>query len=97
MGLIEAIIETIVFLLLVASTTTYFISTPSAPRSIGQAIMLCAIILGYEKTVTALFSNKCVEDFIPKQRQVEVLIEQSASRKSSGDTKEPLATNWRSM
>ena len=97
MGLIEAIIETIVFLLLIASTAAYFASAPSAPRSITQAIMLCAIILGYEKTVTALFSNKCVEDFIPKQRQVEVLIEQSASRKSSGDPKEPLATNWRSM
>jgi hypothetical protein len=96
-GLLEAIIETIVLLLLAASTTAYFIGTPSTPRSITQAIMLCAIVLGFEKTVTALFSNKCVEDFIPKQRHVEVLIEQSASRKTPDDPKEPLAVGWRSM
>jgi len=96
-GLLEAIMETIVLLLLAVSATAYFISTPSAPRSITQAIMLCAIILGFEKTVTALFSNKCVEDFIPKQRHVEVLIEQSASRKSPDDSKEPFAVGWRSM
>ncbi len=96
-GLLEAIMETIVLLLLAASTTAYFIGTPSAPRSITQAIMLCAIVLGFERTVTALFSNKCVEDFIPKQRHVEVLIEQSASRKTQDDSKEPFAVGWRSM
>jgi hypothetical protein len=96
-GLLEAVMETIVFLLLVASTAMYFVSSPSAPRSITQAIMLCAIILGYEKTVVALFSNKCVEDFIPKQRHVEVLTEQSAAKKSSDSAKEALATGWRSM
>ena len=96
-GLLEAIMETIVVFLLAASTTTYFISAPSAPRSITQAIMLCVIVLGFEKTVTALFSNRCVEDFIPKQRRVEVLTEQSAANKSSDDAKEALVTGWRSM
>jgi hypothetical protein len=37
--------------------------------------MLYAIILGLEKTVTALFSNKCTEDFISQQEHVEVLVE----------------------
>jgi hypothetical protein len=95
LGLLEAIIETIVFLLLVASTAALLISSPSAPRSITQAITLCAIVLVYEKTVTALFSSRCIEDFIPKHRRVKVLIEQSASRKSAD--KESLAKNWRSM
>lgn len=96
-GVLEAIIETIVLLLLAASTAMYFMSAPSAPRSVTQAIMLCVIVLGFKKIVTALFSNKCVEDFIPKQRHVEVRIEQSASRKLPYDSKEPFAVGWRSM
>jgi hypothetical protein len=96
-GLLEAVMETIIFLLLAASTTTYFVSAPSAPRSITQAIMLCVIVLGFEKTVASLFSNRCVEEFIPKQRHVEVLTEQSAANKSSDNAKEALATGWRSM
>lgn len=96
-GLLEAIIETIVLLLLAASTTAYCISAPSAPRSITQAIMLCAIILGYEKMVTALFSNKCIEGFIPKQRHVEVLTEQSDTYKSADDSKVRFTASWHSM
>jgi hypothetical protein len=96
-GILEAVMETIVFLLLVAATTAYFISAPSAPRSIIQAIVLCAIILGYEKTVTALFSNRCVEEFIPTRRHIEVLTDQSPSHRSSSDSDEALATGWRSM
>ncbi len=83
--------------MLVASTAALLVSTPSAPRSIVQAIILCAMVLGYEKTVTALFSNKCVEDFIPAQRHIEVLIDQSASRKSPDCDKESHAKGWRSM
>jgi hypothetical protein len=96
-GILEAIMETIVFLLLVASTAAYFVSSPSAPRSIIQATILCAIVLGYQKTVASLFSNACVEDFIPKKRHIEVRIDQSPSRQSSDNTKESLATGWRSM
>jgi hypothetical protein len=91
-GILEAIMETIVFGLLAASTAALFLSSPSAPRGITQAIMLCAIVLGYEKAVTALFSSKCVEDFIPKQRHVEVSID-----KSKDGSKDKLATGWRSM
>jgi hypothetical protein len=95
-GILEAVMETIVFLLLIASTTAYFIDSPSAPRSISQAIILCAIVLCFEKMVTALFSNKCVEDFIPEQRRVEVLIDQSPSHKRSTEFEDALATGWRS-
>ena len=95
-GLLEAIMETIVFLLLVASTAAFLISSPSAPRSIVQASVLCAIVLGFEKMVTVLFSNKCVEDFIPKQRRVEVLIDQSPSHRPSSESEDALATGWRS-
>jgi hypothetical protein len=96
-GMLEAIMETIVFVLLAAATTAYFISSPSAPRSISQAILLCAIVLGYQKTVSSLFSTKCVEDFIPTQRHIEVMTDQSPSRKSSDGDRESLATGWRSM
>jgi hypothetical protein len=95
-GLIEAVMETIVLLLLGASTAAYFMSEPSAPRSIIQAVMLCAIVLGYEKMVTAMFSSKCIDDFIPTKRAVEVMVEKSPSSKK-GEDKESLATNWRSM
>ena len=96
-GILEAVMETMVFLLLVASTTAYFISAPSAPRSITQAIMLCAIILGFEKIVTALFSNKCVEDFIPVQRHVEVLADQLSEHRHSSESEDALTTGWRSI
>ena len=95
-GIFEAVMETIIFLLLVAATIALSLSSPSAPRSIVQAIILCAIVLGFEKMVTALFSNKCVEDFIPKQRRVEVLIDQSPAHRSSPESEEMLATGWRS-
>ena len=95
-GILEAVMETIVFLLLIAATIAFSLSSPSAPRGIVQAIVLCAIVLGFEKMVTALFSNKCVEDFIPKQRRVEVLIDQSPAHRSSLEPEEMLATGWRS-
>jgi hypothetical protein len=43
--------------------------------------MRCVIVLGFKKTAAALFSNKCTEDFISQQEHVEVLVEQSSSRK----------------
>ena len=95
-GIFEAVMETIVFLLLIAATIAFSLSSPSAPRSIVQAIILCVIVLGFEKMVTALFSNKCVEDFIPKQRRVEVLIDQSPSHRRSTEFEDALATGWRS-
>ena len=95
-GIIEAVMETIVFLLLVTATIAFSLSSPSAPRSIIQAIMLCAIVLGFEKMATAMFSSKCVEEFIPKQHRVEVLIDQSPAHQSSVKPEEMLATGWRS-
>jgi hypothetical protein len=95
-GIFEAVMEIIVFLLLVAATIVFSLSSPSAPRSIVQAIILCAIVLGFEKMAAAMFSNKCVEDFIPKQRRVEVLIDQSPAYRSSPEPEEKPATGWRS-
>ena len=95
-GIFEAVMETIVFLLLITATIAFSLSSPSAPRGIVQAIVLCAMVLGFEKMVTALFSNKCVEDFIPKQRRVEVLIDQSPAHRSAPKPEEMLATGWRS-
>ncbi|MGA2070356.1 MAG: hypothetical protein ABSG97_03330 [Sedimentisphaerales bacterium] len=95
-GIIEAVMETIVFLLLVTAATAFSLSPHSAPRSIIQAIMLCAIVLGFEKMATAMFSSKCVEEFIPKQRRVKVLIDQSPAQRSSDKPGEMFAVDWRS-
>ena len=95
-GIFEAVMETIVFLLLIAATIAFSLSSPSAPRSISQAIILCAIVLGFEKMATAMFSNRCVEEFIPKQHRVEVLIDQSPAHRSSPEPEEMLAIGWRS-
>ena len=95
-GIIEAVMETIIFLLLAAAAITFSLSYPSVPRSIIQAIVLCAIVLGFEKMATAMFSSKCVEEFIPKRRRVEVLIDQSPANRSSDEPEEMLATGWRS-
>ena len=89
--------EAIVTFLFAAGLAMFFLSSPTAPRNIYQAIVLCAIVLGFQKLVTALFSGRCVEDFIPIQQQIEVLVEQSPSRKPQVDAPELLAPNWRSM
>jgi hypothetical protein len=96
-GIFEAVMETIVFLLLIAASVAFSLSSPSAPRGIVQAIVLCVIVLGFQKTAAAMFSNKCVEEFIPKQHKVEVLIDQSPAHRSSPEPQDMLATGWRSM
>ncbi len=90
-GLFEAIMETIIFIILAATSAAYFISSPSAPRSITQAIALCGIILLYEKLVTALFSNMCIEDFIPKKRKIEM------QHNQTNENDKGFVRDWRSM
>jgi hypothetical protein len=77
-GLLEAIIETIAILSLATSTAVYF-KAPLPLLAASPKRLCCApSFRGLQKMVTALFSNKCVEDFIPKHQHVEVLTEQSA-------------------
>jgi hypothetical protein len=96
-GICEAVMETIFLALLVAASISLSLDSPSAPRNIVQAIIIfCATVLGFEKMATAMFSCKCVEEFIPKQRRVEVLIDQSPSHRSSSESEDALATGWRS-
>jgi hypothetical protein len=96
-GLLAAVMESITILLLAAGVVMFSLSSPSAPRSIYQAIILCALVLGFQKLVTALFSSKCIEEFIPIERQVEVKIDQSASRRPSSESEGPPSGDWRSM
>jgi multisubunit Na+/H+ antiporter MnhG subunit len=57
-GLLEAVIGTIVFILPIAFMTVYFVNPPSALRNISQAIMLCVIIPGFEKIAVTMFLSK---------------------------------------
>ena len=95
LGIFETFMETLFTLLLAASTVALFISSPKAPRSLYQAVILCALMLVFEKLTTAMFSNKCVDEFIPKQRHVKVQMDKVLADRSVPNTKDMLVTNWR--
>jgi hypothetical protein len=96
LGVSDAVMETIFTFLLIVISAAFLISSPHAPRSLSQAIVVCIIVLVFEKLATAMFSGKCVEEFIPKQRHVEVLLDQSPTHRSEPETEEMLCTGWRS-
>jgi hypothetical protein len=61
-----------------------------------QAVGLCAFALALEKLTTALFSNKCVEEFVPKQRRVSVQIDKVLADRNGPLPEDMLSTGWRS-
>jgi hypothetical protein len=82
---------------LLAFVSIVFFASPSTDHwRLGQAIILCVIMLVFKKLSAILFSNKCVEDFIPRQRNVSVLIDKTPTRRTEPDPEDALATNWRS-
>jgi hypothetical protein len=96
LGLLDAVMEITFTFLLIAVSTAFLISSPHAPRCLSQAIAACVIILVFEKLTTALFSSKCVEEFIPKQRHVEVLTDEVLADHSAPKPEDMLCTGWRS-
>jgi hypothetical protein len=96
LGIFGVFMEILLAFLLAVSSIALFISSPQAPQLLYQAVGLCAIAFALEKLTTALFSSKCVEEFIPRQRHVEVQIDKVLADRNGPKSEEMLATGWRS-
>jgi hypothetical protein len=88
--------ELLLAFLLAVSSIALFISSPKAPQLLYQAVGLCAFALVLEKLTTALFSNKCVDEYIPKKRRVSVQIDKVLADRNGTLPEDMLATGWRS-
>jgi len=97
LGVLAAVMEASFAFLLALSSYALFVSSPTAPRGLIQAVVICAIILVFEKLSTMFFSNKCIEEFIPRKRRVDVQIDKVLADKSAPHIEEMLATGWRSV
>jgi hypothetical protein len=96
LGIFGVFMEMVLTFLLAVSSIALFISSPQAPQLLYQAVGLCAFALVLEKLTTALFSSKCVEEFIPKKRRVEVQIDKVLADRKGPLPEEMLVANWRS-
>ncbi len=96
LGVFDAVMETIFTFLLIVVLAAFLMSSPQAPQSLSQAIAVCVIVLVFEKLTTALFSSKCVEEFIPKQRHVEVQMDLVLADRTAPKPEDMLCAGWRS-
>jgi hypothetical protein len=97
LGVLEAAMESLFVFLLVAASTIFLKVSSDNPKGLSQAIVMCATILVYEKLATTLFSNKCVDEFIPKQRRVAVQPDKESPDHVTPNLEEALTTGWRSI
>jgi len=96
LGILDAVMEITFTFLLIAVSAAFLISSPHAPRSLIQAIVACVIVIVFEKLATAMFSSKCVEEFIPKNRHVEAQMDLVLADRTAPKPEEMLCTGWRS-
>jgi hypothetical protein len=94
LGLADAVMEILFAILLALVSITFFISPPDGRLRLGQAIAVCSVVLVFKKLSAILFSNKCIDEFIPKPRHVDVLIDQTPAH--SSEPEDALSTGWRS-
>ena len=95
-GTLAAAMEIVFASLLAVALDALWISYPKVPQSIYQAVAVCVAVLILEKLTTAMFSSKCITEFIPKKRRVAAQIELVEAERSKPNPEEMLATNWRS-
>ena len=97
LGLLDAFMEILFASLLTLLSTAFFLLTsPDDQWRLGHAIIVCSTILVLEKLSTIMFSCKSVEEFIPKQRYVDVMIDQTPTRRSRPEPEDALSIGWRS-
>jgi hypothetical protein len=96
LGVLETVMEGAFMFLLGAALSLLWISFPNVPQRLYQAIVICALVLVMEKLTTAMFSSKCVAEFIPKKRRVKVQMDEVLAERSAPKPEEMLATGWRS-
>ena len=97
LGILEATMEIAFFFLLAVALDALSISYPKVPDGLYQAVAVCIIILVFEKLTTALFSGKCISEFIPKKRRVALHLDKILTEHGVPKSEEMLATGWRSV
>jgi hypothetical protein len=88
--------EAVFILFLVVALSLFSISFPNVPQGLYQVIMVCVTVLVLEKLTTAMFSGKCIDEFIPKKRRVEVQKNFVEAQRSQPKPEDMLVTGWRS-
>jgi hypothetical protein len=96
LGVFAGAMEAVFVLLLVVALSLFSISFPNVPQGLYQAIMVCVTVLVLEKLTTAMFSGKCIAEFIPKKKHVEVRTDLLEAQHSQPKPEEMLSTGWRS-
>jgi hypothetical protein len=97
LGIMAAASELLFVFLLTVSSIVFIENYAEDPKYLAQAVALCAIAIVYQKLTTSLFSCKCIDEFIPKKRRVEVKIEEIIADRSTPQFEDMLATRWRSI
>ncbi|MGA2092740.1 MAG: hypothetical protein ABSH16_04945 [Sedimentisphaerales bacterium] len=97
LGMLAAAMELLFASLLTVSSIVFIENYTEDLKYLGQAVVICAIAIVYQKLATSLFSGKCVDEFIPKKRHVEVQIEKVITDGAAPQPEDMLASNWRSI
>jgi hypothetical protein len=96
LGVFAGAMEAVFILFLVVALSLFSISFPNVPQGLYQVIMVCFTVLVLEKLTTAMFSGKCIDEFIPKKRRVEVQKNLVEAQHSQPKPEDMLSTGWRS-
>jgi hypothetical protein len=96
LGILDAFMEILFASLLTLLSIAFLMSPLDDKWRLGQAIVVCSTVLVIEKLSTIMFSSKSVEEFIPKQRHVKVLIDQTPAHRCEPDPEDALSIAWRS-
>lgn len=94
LGILAAASELLFALLFTVSSIMFIKNYAEDPRYLAQAVAICAIAIVYQKLTTSLFTCKCIDEFIPKKRRVEVKIEKMNADRSAPQFEDMLATGW---
>ena len=96
LGIVDAAMEILFAFLLMLLSVTFFMSQQSDKKLLRETIVVCAFILVFKKLSSILFSSKCIEEFIPQSRHVDVIIDKTPSYSAEPEPEDALATGWRS-
>jgi hypothetical protein len=95
-GILAAAMEGVFVFLLAVALDALWICFPNVPEGLYQAIAVCAIALVMQKLTTAMFSGKCIAEFIPKKWRVKAQMEMVEAQRVQPKPEEILSTDWRS-
>jgi hypothetical protein len=97
LAMLAGFMELLFALLLTVSSIVLIENYAEDPRNLAQAVAICAAVIVFQKLTISLFSCKCIDEFVPKKRRVEVKIEKIIADRNAPQFEDMLATGWRSV